>query len=70
MDIDNYEIYSFSHTDEGNITTNISFTVPPGANIATFHEMCRKFAAAVGYAEKSITEYFGEWNDEAFEEFL
>jgi hypothetical protein len=32
--------------------------------------MCRKFALACGYAEKSVEEYFGEWNDEAFEEFI
>ena len=66
-----FETYSFSHHDEGNVGINLTFTVPAvGVHIATFHDMCRKFALACGYAEKSVENYFGEWNDEAFEEFI
>ena len=66
-----FETYSFSHHDEDNVGINLTFTVPTvGVHISTFHDMCRKFALACGYTEKSVEEYFGEWNDEAFEEFM
>ena len=64
------ETYSFSHSDENGVMTSVSFTVPAtGTHISSFHRMCCSFAAAVGYAEKSIEAYFGEISDEAFEEF-
>ena len=66
-----FETYSFSHHDESNVGINLTFTVPAvGLHISTFHDMCRKFALACKYEKKSVEEYFGEWNDEAFEEFI
>ena len=65
------EIYSFSYHNEDNVSTNLTFTVPAiGVHISTFVEMCRKFAQACGYAEQTIEKYFGEYDDEAFEEFM
>ena len=54
------EHYYFSMTeDDGKITT-VSFAIPNDVTIYEFHRMCKKFAAACGYAEKSIEEAFGE----------
>ena len=66
----NTEQYNFYHIGAHGLTTNLSFTVPmDGTRIATFHSMCRKFALALGYAEKSVEEYFGPEDDECFMEF-
>ena len=66
-----FETYTFSYHNENDIGTNLTFTVPAvGLHISTFHDMCRKFALACGYTEKSVEEYFGEWDDEAYEEFM
>lgn len=67
----NSEFYTFKHHDEeSDITTELSFTVPSkvGAHVSTIHSMCRKFATALGYSEKSIDEYFGE-EGEPFAEY-
>ena len=66
----NLETYSFTHSDENGIMTSVSFTVPSaGTHISSFHHMCCSFAAAIGYCEKSVEEYFGETSDIAFTEF-
>lgn len=63
------ETYSFNHFDADGIMTTISFTVPAeGTRISTLHAMCRRFALALGYTERSVDEYFGE--EEGFIEFL
>lgn len=65
------ESYNFSHSNEDGVMTSLSFVVPSvGMRIETFHSMCRKFASALGYAEKSIDEWFGEDGDESFTEFM
>ena len=65
-----FEIYSFSHHNEDDVSTDLTFTVPAvGTHISTFHEMCKKFAHALGYADKTIEEWFGE-SGESFEEFM
>lgn len=46
--------------DELNETISVTFTVPDDMSIWTFHRYCKQFAAAMGYAEKSIEKYFGE----------
>ena len=65
------EIYSFSHTTDYGVTTNLDFFVPaePGVHISTFHDMCKRFAYALGYAEKTIEEWFGE-SGESFAEYM
>ena len=65
------ENYSFTHTDENGVMTSLSFTVPEsgGVHISSIHGMCYTFALALGYAEKSVEEYFGEISDESFTEF-
>lgn len=64
------ETYSFTHSDEHGVMTSLSFTVPAvGTHISSFHRMCCSFAAALGYCEKSIEEYFGETCDDSFAEF-
>lgn len=66
-----FETYSFRHHNEDDVAIDLTFTVPTvGTHISTFHDMCRKFALACGYTEHSVEQYFGEWNDEAFEEFM
>ena len=52
-------------TDELNETISITFSVPEGMSIWILHRYCKQFAAAMGYAEASIEEYFGEtcWDD-------
>ena len=71
MDEMKFETYTFSHSNEDNVVTTLTFTVPAvGTHIATFHDMCVKFAQACGYANKSIEEYFGDNWDESFEEFM
>ena len=67
----NTEQYNFYHTSAHGLNTNLSFTVPTdGTRMATFHSMCRKFALALGYGEKSVEEYFGPEDDESFVEFI
>lgn len=65
------ENYSFTHTDENGVMMSLSFTVPKsdGVHISSIHSMCYTFALALGYAEKSVEEYFGEISDESFVEF-
>ena len=71
MDEMKFETYTFSYSDEDNVVTTLTFTVPAvGTHIATLHDMCVKFAQACGYANKSIEEYFGDNWDESFEEFM
>lgn len=65
------ESYNFSHSNEDGVMTSLSFVVPSvDVTIETFHSMCRKFAYALGYAGKSIDEWFGEEGDESFTEFM
>lgn len=65
------ETYTFNHFSQDGVNTSLNFTVPAvGMHIETFHSMCRKFAYALGYAEKSIDEWFGADGDESFTEFM
>ena len=65
------ESYDFSHSDEDGVMTTINFVVPSvGVTIETFLSMCRKFAYALGYAESSINEWFGDDGGESFTEFM
>ncbi len=54
------EHYYFSMTEDEGENVSVSFSVPHAVTIYEFHRMCKKFAAACGYAEKSIEEAFGE----------
>lgn len=66
-----FETYTFTHSNEDDILISLNFTVPSvGTRISTFHSMCRKFAYALGYSEKSVEEYFGPEDDESFVEFV
>ena len=66
-----FETYTFTHSNEDGVLTSLNFTVPAvGVTISTFHSMCRKFAYALGYAETSINEWFGDDGDESFTEFM
>lgn len=69
--ITKYETYNFSHSNVDDVMTSLEFMVPSvGVTISTFHSMCRKFAYALGYAESSINEWFGEDGDDSFTEFM
>ena len=60
------EKYLFGYKNdygEPNLTIQFETEAP---HISEFHRMCKAFAAAVGYADKSIEEYFGPsyWEDD------
>ena len=38
----------------------LNYTYPGGMDIAAFHRACKRFGYALGFAQKSIEEYFGE----------
>ncbi len=54
------EHFYFSNDEENGESTTLTFDVNEGPSSYKFHLMCKKFAAACGYAEKSIEEVFGE----------
>lgn len=65
-----FESYTFTHANQDGVIISLNFSVPPvGAHISTFHDMCKRFASAVGYSEKTIEEWFGE-SGESFTEYM
>lgn len=65
-----FESYTFTHANQDGVIVSLNFSVPPvGAHISTFHDMCKRFASAVGYSEKTIEEWFGE-SGESFTEYM
>lgn len=61
--------YNFSLLDSrGNIHTSLTFTLTDDCDINDFAYMCSRFAAALGYSEKSIDAHFSV-DDGAFETF-
>ena len=67
----NTETYTFSCINEDNITTTLTYTVPArGLSISSFHEMCVRFAKALGFREASVERFFGNGDDNAFAEFM
>ena len=65
-----FETFTFSHSDEGDINTVLTFTVPAlGLTMSTLTDMFRKFALACGYAEATVDKYLGTWDNDAFAEF-
>lgn len=44
----------------------MAFKAFPDMHIATFHKLCRRFALAIGYAESSVDEYFGDEQEDPF----
>lgn len=54
------EHFYFSNTETNGESISLSFEVDEGPSIYKFHHMCKKFAAACGYTEKSIEKAFGE----------
>lgn len=63
------ETYSFTQMNSQGIMISMSFTLPESPHASTFSDMCRKFALACGYTEKTVDCYFGEYCDEAWQEF-
>lgn len=54
---------TFSHipdksSSEENVT--LRFIVKDEMHISELHALCKRFALALGYADKSVEEYFGE----------
>lgn len=65
-----FETFTFSHSSEGDININLTFTVPAlGITMSTLTDMFRKFALACGYTETTVEKYLGAWDDDAFFEF-
>ena len=65
------ETSTFSCTNEDDITTTLTYTVPArGLSISSFHEMCVSFAKALGFREMSVERIFGNGDDNAFAEFM
>lgn len=48
--------------DEDSFEENVTlkFRVKDGIHISEFHALCKRFALAVGYTEKTVEDYFGE----------
>lgn len=57
---DKMENFYFSNTETNGESISLSFDIEKGPSIYKFHRMCKQFAAACGYTEKSIEEAFGE----------
>lgn len=53
------EHFYFSNDEDNGESITLSFDVNDGPSIYKFHRMCKQFAAACGYTEKSIEEAFG-----------
>ena len=45
-------------SSEENVT--MRFRVKNDIHISAFHSLCKRFALAVGYTEKTVDKYFGE----------
>ena len=52
--------FEFYPHEEGYPDIDLRFNIEPGFDIWTFKNYCMRFAAAMGYAEKSIEKAFGE----------
>ena len=64
------EFYTFAYTNQDDVTISLNFSVPPiRAHISTFYDMCKRFAHAVGYSEKTVEEWFGK-SKERFTEYM
>jgi len=53
----------FTFIDNSNEFENdlkMEFDCYPDMHISTLHNLCRRFALALGYSESSVNEYFGE----------
>lgn len=46
-----------NNNTEENMT--IRFRINDSPHISTFHALCKRFALAVGYTDKTVEEYFG-----------
>lgn len=59
------DILSFSCQVADGESTSVTFTMPEDYTIYTLHRLCKRFAAALGYAESTIEKAFGEtvWED-------
>lgn len=65
-----FETFTFSHSSEDDINTNLTFTVPAlGLTMSTLTDMFRRFALACGYTEATVEKYLGTCGNDAFSEF-
>lgn len=70
MENNRTEMYSFTMIGADGATTTVSFNCPTdGVRIQTFHDFCKRAAAAFGWCEDNIEEFFGETNLDAGCEF-
>ena len=58
-------LYDDFHEDKFNETTHCSFDIygnfGDGLNIEEYHSFCRRFAAAIGFGDATINEWFGDY---------
>lgn len=54
------DILMFSCQSSDGESTSVTFVMPNDYNIYTLHRLCKRFAAALGYADSSIEQAFGE----------
>lgn len=69
MNKDTTSVYTFSHYDTySGVNTSLTFTCPSDPTTDFFAYMSSRAAAAFGYMEKNIDNYF-HYTDDAFTEF-
>lgn len=56
--------YFIDSTNEFANDIHLQFSAYPDMHISKLHSLCRRFALALGYAEGSVDQYFGEECDE------
>ena len=49
-----------NENDPEDLNLSMEYVIHEGMNISELHRMCTAFARALGYAEKSVLDYFGE----------
>jgi len=54
------DIFTFSCKSNDGENVTLTVQVQHEYNIYTFHRLCKRFAAACGYLDKSIEDVFGE----------
>ena len=56
--------YFIDTTNEYANDVHLMFSAYPDMHISKLHSLCRRFALALGYTEKTVDDYFGEEYDE------
>ena len=52
--------YTAQDEEKTNADMSLTYSFSGGMDIAAFHRACKRFGYALGFAQQSIEEYFGE----------